>query len=157
MSCKSLKLLQFFSCNLSGAIPVLAAALKYRGIFSLVMADCSLNDEDLCELGKVLYHCHNTLCHISIEDNTFSSKALTEFLEAIKDSRCLLHTLYCDQLETLNATQQSIVDDIQHWRTTHKMPKLYFGQYNSTFISTMNQDSAILKSLPPHIVHGVSL
>ena len=103
MSCKSLQQLTLHSCNLSGAIPVLAAAFKYRRIVHLIMNDCSLNDENLCEFGsKVLYHCHNTLFALDITDNTFSSKALTEFLGAIKDSRCLLHTLYCDQLQTLN-------------------------------------------------------
>ena len=158
MTCISLQDLQFFSCNinLSGAIPVLAAAFKYRRI--LIMANCSLNDEDLYELGKVLYHCRNTLYFLDINDNTFSSKAYTEFLEAIRDSRCLLRTLYCDQYHTLNPTQQSIVDDIQYWRTTHQMPKLYVGRCNrsSKFISTLYQDNA-MQSLPPDIVHGLSL
>ena len=156
ISCKSLQTLVLHSCNLSGVIPLLAAALKKR-IVTLSMINCSFNDEDLCELCKVLYHCRYSLLALDITDNTFSSKALTQFLEAIRDSRCLLRTLYCDQLQTLNATQQSIVDNIQLWRTIHQIPQLYVGQYDSTYISIMCQDNAILESLPPHIVHGLSL
>ena len=156
MSCKSLKFLQLFSCNLSGAIPVLAAAFKYRRIASLFMINCSLNDEDLCELGNMLDHCRDTLFVLGISGNTFSSKAYTKFLETIRDSKCVLNILNCDQYHNLNPTQQSIVDDIQRWRTTHQMSELYVGQYNhSTFISTLYQNNAILQSLPLDIVHGL--
>ena len=159
MSCKSLQFLQFFSCNLSGAIPVLATAFRYRRIATLFMRDCSLNDEDLCEIGsKVLYHCRNTLLILGITGNAFSSKALTAFLEAIRNSRCVLQHLHCDQYQTLNHAQKSIVDDIQLWRMTHQMPKLCVGQYNySTFINTMYQNNATLQFLPPDVVHGLRL
>ena len=155
MSCKSLQVLTLLSCNLSGAIPVLAAALKKR-IVALFMIDCSFSDDDLCELGKVLYHCRYSLFVLDITDNTFSSKALTEFLEAIRNSRCLLSNLKCDQLQTLNATQQSIVDDIQYWRTTHLMPMLQINSWTTySYASTIDQDNAIFESLPLHIVHGL--
>ena len=155
MSCKSLQMLQFFSCNLSGAIPVLAAGLKYRRISKLFMDNCSLNDEDLCELGEVLHHCCNTLFVLEITSNTFSSEALTQFLKAIRNSRCQLHSLYCDQLQTLNATQQSIVDDIQDQRSkTRQIPILCVGRHDS---SIADQDTTILQSLPPEIVHGLRL
>ena len=161
MSCKSLHSLYLISCNLSGAIPVLAAASKYRRITNLGLINCSLNDEDLCELGNMLYHCHGTLFSLEITGNTFSSKALTEFLKDIRDSRCLLNALYFDQYHTLNTTQQSIVDDIQYWRTTHKIPlKLYFEHRNTidpTIMSTLKQYRAVLQSLPLDIVHGLSL
>ena len=158
MSCKPLQGLHFSSSNLNGAIPVLAAAFKYRRIPALAMNNCLLNDEDLCELGKVLYHCRYTLFALDITDNPFSSEAYTEFLKAIRDSRCLLHILHHNQYHSLNTTQQSIVDDIQWWRTTHQMPKLYVGRCNDcTFISSLNQDSAILQTLPPDILHGFRL
>ena len=157
MSCKSLHNLSFSSCNLSGAIPVLAAALKYRGIDSLRFDHCSLNNEDLYELREILYYCRDTLSFLDITGNLFSSEALTDFLKAVRDSRCLLDFLYCEEYKILNATQQSIVDGIQLWRTTHQKPKLYVGQHNSIFISIARQDSDILQSLPPHIVHGLSL
>ena len=159
MSCKSLQMLQFSSCNLSGAIPVLSVALKYRRIVNLTMWNCSLNDEDLCELGKMLYHCRDTLHLILIHDffkNPFSSEALTQFLEAIRDSRCLLHSLYCNQYHTLNTTQQNIVDDIQYWRTTHQMKQLSIETCDCFYFSPMTQDIVTLPLLPPDIVSGLS-
>ena len=101
--------------NIRRAIPLIAEAIKHnKAVRLLVPQDCYISDRELLVLGEALQQ-NDTLTHLDITNNPFSSNALTLFLKRFIGTNSSLCTVVISR--SLSDEQRGTVNIINTLRS----------------------------------------
>jgi len=130
----NLKVLSLSGSNLTGAICLLAEAVKHnKTLIVLLLGHCNISDADLICLGKAI-KTNTTLDGLMLHGNPFSSHALEEFVKTLANSKSVLQNLAVD----LPKHWQLLYEDKQDKRYRFSLaPRIqYWGDYEKVSMKT---------------------
>ena len=108
--------------NIRRSIPFIAEAIKHnKAIQKLYLDDCHISDRELLVLGEALQQ-NDTLTELNIENNPFSSNALTLFLKQFIGTNSRLRTVVT--FHSLSDEQRRTVNSINILRFYQSAPPL---------------------------------
>ena len=130
------------------AIPFIAEAIKHnRAIGALILVCCCICDRELELLGGALQH-HEELYCLAVDENTFSSNALTLFFNGLIGTNSRLRLLRVDR--SLTIEQETTVRIINLIRLQQSVPPLLVTNL-SFAMATAFEAICSINSAPPNI------
>ena len=134
--------------NIRRAIPFIAEAIKHnKAIQRLYLNDCHISDRELLVLGEALQQ-NDTLTELHIEDNPFSSNALTLFLKQFIGTNSRLRAVVT--FHSLSDEQRRTVNIINILRSYQSAPPLKVTDEAHVYSSAQEAARSVL-SAPPDI------
>ena len=126
---------------------LLAQSLKHsRTLVVLQMNECNINDGGLQHLGSVLQD-HETILHLSIVDNPFSSKGLTFFLQKL----CSVHS----RLQILQLESQRC--EPAHNRIVQRINNAYRQRLHITPLEVVEFEKGPIESFVPAFFKALTM
>ena len=142
------KLLFLLFNNIRRAIPFIAEAIKHnKAVQQLYLNDCHISDRELLVLGEALQQ-NDTLTDLNIENNPFSSNALTLFLKQFIGTNSRLGTVFT--FHSLSNEQRRTVNIINIHRFYQSAPPLEVTDLAAVY-SRANEAGHSVLSAPPDI------
>ena len=135
--------------NIRRAIPLIAEAIKHnKAIQKLYLDDCHISDRELLVLGEALQQ-NDTLTELNIENNPFSSNALTLFLKQFIGTNSRLRTVVT--FHSLSDEQRRTVNSINILRFYQSAPPLNVTDKAHVYSRVIEARHSVL-STPPDIL-----
>ena len=120
--CPQIYWLELKEYDLSGVMPLFSKAVAMTRLHTLDLSNCNIFDPDLIILGKAICGNFSSLHHLSILNNPFTHRGLSNFLRLFVDTPSILGFLgICLQLHD---EQVSILKQINFFRTPLGLPNL---------------------------------
>ena len=135
--------------NIRRAIPLIAEAIKHNKAVQWLHLDvCHISDRELLVLGEALQQ-NDTLTELHIENNPFSSNALTLFLKQFIGTNSRLRTVVT--FHSLSDEQRRTVNTINILRSYQSAPPLKVTDMAVTYSRGMETVRSV-DSAPPDIL-----
>jgi len=143
----NLKVLGLKGHNLTGAVCLLAEAVKHNKTLSLLfLVQCNITDADLICLGKSI-KTNTTLGGLCLYLNPFSSRALEEFVKILANSKSVLWNLGVD----LPKHQRLLYEDKQNKQHRFSLAPWIQSFVNSEEMSKYNNTLRKYDNLPTNL------